>query len=371
MKKSFIAAILIPALLTGCAVGGGETGESGMSEISTAESGKTTEVTTEKNDSDVTADGIRYIPSEDDVSFSGRWFEKEIDGVMHHVTVNDGSELYFAVSGTDRVSVNFTVITEQKTPYFAVSVDGKEPVRQKITDPEVRLPDTGRHILRVITDGITESEKKFTEERGFAFRGVDPCGGVLEGVKPDAKTVMFFGDSITEGVRALSMDADSDGNSATHSYPWYCCLKLGMIPVNVGFAASGVVGAGSFAPCLDALDRLSASRTTDGIPAPDIVVVAHGHNDVWFKDTDVRPRYRAVLERLHEKYPDAVIISLIPFSQTHAQTISECAAEYDFVHLISTEGWNPDTTDGIHLNAAGAKSAGERLADEISKIIGG
>ncbi len=316
------------------------------------------------------ADGIQYEFSDSKYNFTGRWYEKEIDGISHYITVNDGSELYFAAYGTNTVDIYFTVITEKKTPYFAYSIDGSEPVRQLITESAIPLPDKGAHIIRIITDGITESERKFSGEIGFAFREADAGNGKIIGIKPVSKTIMFFGDSITEGVRALSMDADSDGNSATHSYPWYCCRSLGAIPVNVGFAASGIVGAGSFAPCLETIDKLSATRNTDSIPAPDIVILAHGHNDIYFSSADFVPRYNAVLRRLHEKYPDTKIVILIPFSQTHAEDIRSCASEFEFIKLIETDGWNPATTDGIHLSAAGAKTAGFKLASELEKIFG-
>lgn len=313
---------------------------------------------------------FRYELADETYAFAGRWFEKEIDGVRHHVTVNAGSELYFAIHGTKKMAVNFTLITAKATPFYAVSIDGGEPVRYLITEPKITLPDDGAHVIRIIADGLTESEDKFNGEIGFAFKDVDPCGGTLVGIRPVGKTIMFFGDSITEGVRALNMNADSNGNSASHSYPFYCAKALGAVPINVGFAASGTVGAGSFAPCLVAIDQLSAHRTTDELPAPDVVVMAHGHNDVHFKESDVTPRYNAVLDRLHEKYPDAKLFVLIPYSQTHADTIRACCEGRDYITIIETEGWDPATTDGVHLSAIGARSAGKKLAAELKKHLG-
>ncbi|MBR6427598.1 MAG: SGNH/GDSL hydrolase family protein [Clostridia bacterium] len=317
-----------------------------------------------------TTDGMVYEKTGDSgINFTGRWFEKEIGGALHRVTVNDGSEFQFAVSGTETVTVVFTVITSLKTPYYAYMIDGSDPERKHITDGDISLPDTGDHVIRIITDGITESESKYKNEIGFAFRDIDAHGGTVIGIKPLNKTVMFMGDSITEGVRALSMDADSDGNSATHSYPWYCASRLGAIAINCGFAASGTVGAGSFAPFLDTVNRFSETRE-NSMPAPDVIVINYGHNDVYFKESDVTPRYNAALDALRTKYPDAPIFVLIPFSQTHADTIRECCAGRDYITVVETNGWNPSTTDGIHLNALGANSAGTRLAAEIKRVLG-
>ncbi len=60
---------------------------------------------------------------------------------------------------------------------------------------------------------------------------------------------------------------------------------------------------------------------------------------------------------------------LIPFSQTHADTIRECCAGRDYITVVETNGWNPSTTDGIHLNSLGANSVGVRLAAVIRQTL--
>ena len=101
--------------------------------------------------------------------FLGRWFEKEIDGVPHMLTTTDGAQVYFLMEGCTSFDLHFTDITNIRTPYFAYSIDGSEPVRQLITDPTVRLPDTDRHTVCIIADGMTEGEGKWYEEIGFAL----------------------------------------------------------------------------------------------------------------------------------------------------------------------------------------------------------
>ena len=77
--------------------------------------------------------------------FVGRWFEKEIDGKKHMVTVTDGSALYFLVKGADSVDVSFTVITGSDIPFFSYSIDGAAPIRQAVTKSTITLPTKGRH----------------------------------------------------------------------------------------------------------------------------------------------------------------------------------------------------------------------------------
>ena len=187
--------------------------------------------------------------------YIGRWFDKKINGVPHKVTLTDGAYFCFLIEGAESFEVNFTVITTGEEPYFAYSIDGAEPVRQHITDSEVALPDSGRHTVRIIADGMTEGEGKWEQEKGFALRSVVPAGGgKIFGIRPTEKVIFFYGDSITEGIRALNMSASSNGNSATHAYSWQCAETLGVTPYLVGYGATGIISKGSFHTMKNAID---------------------------------------------------------------------------------------------------------------------
>ena len=132
----------------------------------------------------LTVAGREYeLLSENRPYFLGRWFEKEIDGATHQCTTTDGAQIYFLTEGCTSFDLHFTDITHIRTPYFAYSIDGSEPVRQLITAPTVRLPDTDRHAVCIIADGMTEGEGKWYEEIGFALKGITPAeGGRLWGI---------------------------------------------------------------------------------------------------------------------------------------------------------------------------------------------
>ena len=304
--------------------------------------------------------------------FMGRWFEKDIDGVSHHVTLTDGSAFYFLIHGADSFEIQFTVITEKEEPYFAYSIDGAAPIRQHITDSTVILPDNGRHTVRIIADGMTEQENKWQGEKGFAFKSLVPSdGGEILGIQPVNKVIFYYGDSITEGVRALNMSANSNGNSATHAYPWFCSEILGAVTYSVGYGASGVTVQGSFRTFMEAIDYNSSIREVhDGI-VPDVIVINHGTNDKNANAETFKQNLADAVRRLREKYPDAVIVYLIPFIQFHAQDIREVMHDFEGTYVIETEEWEITYTDsGYHPDAAGAKIAGENLADALIEILG-
>ena len=303
--------------------------------------------------------------------YMGRWFDKDIDGTPHKVTLTDGAHLYFMVENATSFDVVFTVITTGEEPYFAYSIDGGEPVRQHITEPTVTLPDTGRHTVRIIADGMTEGEGKWDKEKGFAVRSVTPSeGGSIIGIKPTEKIIFFYGDSITEGIRALNMNATSDGNSATNAYSWQCAETLGVTPYLIGYGATGILMTGSFHTMQNAIDYLSDSRPADKSVTPDVIVVNHGTNDGGQNRKTFEEALTATLGHLRKTYPDTPIVYLIPFNQAHARVIASAVESMDNAYVVETKGWRITYTDGLHPDAAGAKYAGERLAAELKAIFG-
>jgi lysophospholipase L1-like esterase len=318
----------------------------------------------------IQAKGLSYKEVGDQIGFTGRWFTKDIDGVKHYVTVNDGSEFYFKVSGAKSVFVNFTVITSYKTPYFSYSIDGGQPIRQLITNSEISFDDTNEHIVRIIIAGMAEKEDKWNGEIGVALRSVEVEQGVIEGVVPINKVIAFYGDSITEGIRALQRSSDSDGNSATNSYAWYACRELNAVPYIVGFGGTGIKSVGSFNTCINTIDWYSATRESDDYYA-DIIVLNHGTNDAKVESDEFIGGYNNILNRLHEKHPNAKIVCMIPFNQTHADDIRKCVSDKnDWCYLIETSEWNLTYTDGIHPDINGAESAGVNLSKELINLYG-
>lgn len=303
--------------------------------------------------------------------FVGRWFEKKISGISHQVTLSDGSTLHFMVDGASQFDIHFTVTTTGKTPYFAYSIDGAEPVRQLITEPTVALPDSGKHTVCIYADGMTEGEGKWEQEKGFAFKKITTDGGRVCGIMPTDKVIAYFGDSITEGIRALNMNADSEGNSATNAYPYFCSKALGAVTYSAGYGASGITKTGSFNTFINAIDHLSKNVKVDDSFKPDVIVINHGTNDSTVDDATFKTELRKALDRLLERYPDIPVFYAIPFNQSKAQAIRDVAAEYgDAITVVETDRWRPAYTDGIHPNAAGAKTAGEYLAAAIYQKLG-
>jgi lysophospholipase L1-like esterase len=141
-------------------------------------------------------------------------------------------------------------------------------------------------------------------------------------------------------------------------------------PYLIGYGASGIIMPGSFNTMLNAIDYLSDGRPVEDGVIPDVIVINHGSNDVGQNRLLFEEALTATLTHLREKYPDTPMVYLVPFEQTHARVIKGVVETMENAYLVETRGWRISYTDGIHPDAAGAKYAGEKLAEEMKKIFG-
>ena len=388
MKRLAILLLVLTAMTVVCLSACGGEGAMTTEETTTAPVTTLSPENLETLDNQAYLDTVSYLDfeltGETAPYYVGRWFEKQIDGVMHMVTVNDGSQLYMMVDGATSLNVNFTAIHAKETPYYSYSIDGATPKRKLITDPTVELPDTNKHTVRIMTDGLTESENKWSGEIGFALKSVEVSeGGKLYGIKPRNKVIFFYGDSITEGIASLSAKYNSNGNSATRAYSWYTASELGAVPYVIGYGGSGLAQAGSFQPMLRAIDYLSAKRKVDSSSyaavTPDLIVINHGYNDAshGVSATQFEALAREAITRLQAKYPDVTIVYVVPFAEKSKTAIAEygekldgLSAELDGFYVVHTDTWTLRFTDGVHLSTQGAMIAGEKIAEAILAIVG-
>lgn len=304
--------------------------------------------------------------------YLGRWFEKEIDGVLHTCTVTCGAQVYFLVEGAEAFRVIFTDEIHAHLPYYACSIDGEEPVRRSVAESLVSLPDRGRHTVCITTDGMHQGMGKWYEEDGFALKCITPVGGRLYGIKPVAPLVFFYGDSLTEGIYNLGYKLYGEGDSATHAFPRYCAEALGVTPYYIGYGATGLIQTGWFHTMAKAIDHMTWQYTVEGSPAanqrPDLIVVCHGTNDMDYPMTQFLSALRSTLSLLYKRYPDIPVVFIIPPQQVFATVIRHVMAEYPAGYVVESEGWPLTYSDGIHPDVAGARIFGARVAEAINGL---
>jgi len=315
---------------------------------------------------------------EGEYTYIGRWFDKTIDGVSRKCTNADGSGILFKVNGANAINVGLYSITEPAyTPYFAYSIDGAPFIRQKINNTTITLPDNNEHIIWIIVDGMGENDPvpggKWYGSVGVYFAGI--TNGTKTALSYSNRNIMFIGDSIVEGINVLGAGANADVNSATNGFAFKTARMLNAVPLMCGYGGTAVLGNSSFHKPIEAIDY-----NMNGVPVneqhPDVIVIEHGYNDGTlvtsgaYTSTDFTNAYNELIDRIKVKYPGVPIVCMIPFKQSLANEIRECANSRSYCYIIETSDWGVSYTDDAHPNIAGSDIAAVKLAKSIVDIFG-
>lgn len=311
-------------------------------------------------------------------TFIGRWFDKDISGTTRKCANADGSSILFKVTGTSSINIGlYPITTPVNTPYYAYSIDGSDFVRKKISDTTITLPDDGEHIVWIVVDGMGENDPtpggKWYGSIGVYFVGV--TNGVKKALAYTNKQILFVGDSIVEGINTLGDGATADSNSAINGFAFKTARQLNAIPLMCGYGGTAVLGNSSFHKPIEAIDY-----NMNGVPVneqyPDIVVIEHGYNDGTlvsngtYTTNDFVAEYNKLIDRIKVKYAGVPIVCMIPFKQSLASEIRECANNRSYCYVVETDGWGVTYTDSAHPDQAGSAIAANKLADSLSTIFG-
>lgn len=317
---------------------------------------------------------LNYKIISEPVGYMGRWFDKDVNGVTCKATFSQGAELYFKVSGTSKVWLKLHS-TASPAPVLAVSVDGSAPKRiTTVKEGSLLIAENlseSEHTFRIIVDGFNEYQEKWTSAMGFVLECPEvENGGTITGLLPTNPVILYYGDSITEGINVLGTGSTPDSNSASNEYPFIASHLLNAVSYTNGFGASGVTrgGSGGVPKCLDVIDTLYNGMPLSETPAPAAIVINHGHNDPTSDSAAFTEAYTAVLKRLREKYPNTPIFAVSPFAGMHNADIKAVVEDLgdSNIFFIAKPSFSYTTSDGAHPDKNGAKALGTYLAKEIA-----
>ena len=315
----------------------------------------------------------KFIEVDGSYHLEGRWYKQQIGGVECNVTCNSGSLIFLKVKGATTVTIAWidgtSSIVEGNT-YWAYSIDSMDVddfVRNDTSVNTIPIPDTGTHYICIICDSCIENRTlRWTNGRGIAFSTIT-SDGTITAVKPNVNRILFFGDSITEGVYTLGTGV----NSSVHAYPYYTAKGLYSIPLFCGFGATGVGQTGSFNTLINMIDFLyNGVELPDEQLNPDLIVINMGQNDGTYQtDTTLfEESYEQSVKRLSIKYPGVPIACLIPFSQNYGAYIRNAVSTNPQCIIVETSGWYTGQT-GIHPSATYSEQISERLIPELQNIL--
>lgn len=212
------------------------------------------------------------------------------------------------------------------------------------------------HLLEVLVKSMTETQARWsTQATAVKLTGIILDAGKTISAPPSLPmNAIFYGDSITEGVRTVNSTAtdDTDRNDAGQCWSLEVGRILGAEVGNVGFGATGFNqgGSGSVPSLPNSYSYLYSGVARSFTTTPDFIVLMEGTND----GGDVTSAATTVLNGLIAATTTTKIIVLRPFNGTsHASqlqaAIAACTAP-SRVTYVDTAGWfnTSNSSDGLH-----------------------
>ena len=302
---------------------------------------------------------LEHLGLKGKVTYTGRWFTKNIDGDNCMCTINSGSELYFKVKNATKITIETkdigTVTTDYK-PYIRCRIGNSDTRVQLINSTtEIPVSNKNENNVRITISAIRYNGKKWSAEEGFAIKNISTDGTILTDDVSSKNQILFLGDSITEG-QLMTAGNFSGLNSdkafphlVTDSFTDYICIQNGF--GGTGMLVGGNAGMPVAMQCLTNISRdRVATYDYDKIK---LIVINYGTNDVGKNDTvGFKTAYKTYIEYIKSKFTNAKIIIIRPCTKVvYEQQITEIAEEEN-VYLCEVSG-SVSKTDSVHPNEAG------------------
>ncbi len=230
--------------------------------------------------------------------------------------------------------------------------------------------DVPYHLLEVIVKSTTETANRWNNVgsavgTAIIFTGLTlDAGAAVLAPLAATKTILCYGDSITEGVRTLGESAtnDTDRNDAGLGWAWRLGALLGAEVAVVGFGATGlsVSGSGNVPALGTAWPLLYAGQARSFTPPPDLIVINIGTND---GGANTVAAMQGVLNGLIAACPGKPIAVLRPFNGNQAANLQAAIAgciNPAACHWVDTTGFFNTAygADSLSLHPSGPNNLG-------------
>lgn len=240
--------------------------------------------------------------------------------------------------------------------------------------------DIPYHLLEVVVKSTTETANRWNNvgsATGTAviFTGLMVANGAaLMAPLAAAKSILCYGDSVTEGVRTVGESAanDTDRNDAMSGWAFQLGKLLGAEVTVVGFGGTGLSAAGSGnVPALGAsYNNLYLGQPRTFTPAPNLIVINIGTND---GGNNTVPAMTGVLNGLIAVCPGVPIAVLRPFDGNQAANlqaaIAACSNPAGCHYVDTTSFFNTAYgADGQGLHPSGPNNLG-LVAPQVAAVL--
>lgn len=218
------------------------------------------------------------------------------------------------------------------------------------------------HFLEVVVKSTTENQPRWTTQTtAVVLTGleVDNTGSLLAPPKSPVN-VLFYGDSITEGVRTISSVAvgDTNRNDAAQGWAYLLGKAFGAEFGLIGFGGTGVVkatGSGSVPNLQTSYNQLWNGEPRVFDPSPNLIVLNEGTNDTnaGANAAILETGMTNALNLLLAACPNAVIATMMPFNSNKGinwiNAVAACNNPQRVVYIDTTGLFiQTESSDNLH-----------------------
>ncbi|KXV20055.1 LamG-like jellyroll fold domain-containing protein [Gluconobacter japonicus] len=301
-------------------------------------------------------------------------------------SINAGAYLKTTYTGGQcSITLNPEVNKIFNTPSeIEVSVDGLPgkiyPVGQDSLpcSPDPRMA-TNQHSLRVAIKSTTETATRWSTvpDTVVTVRGINiGAGQSFSSPKVYPRTLLFYGDSITEGVRTLgeTQPLDTDRNDNAVEWSAQVAQRLNAEYGIVGFGATGltVSGSGGVPALTSAWNQIYPGQSRSFSSCPTAMIENEGTNDGSAAASDVQTAETTFLNAFSAMCPSSKLIVMRPFNgaQWSALQASVASLPGKNISLLDTTGFMNTAmgVDGLGLHPT-ANNAVNYLAPQVATAV--
>jgi lysophospholipase L1-like esterase len=303
-------------------------------------------------------------------------------------TINSGAYFSLLFTGAS-CAMNFTT-TNNSAPVSEIyyRIDGYEPqtpwtrVNVASTVTATLPSDTAAdpyHLLQVVVKSTSETINRWNAPSNTAviLNSITlASGAVVAAPATYPKSVLFYGDSITEGVRTTNSTAanDTDRNDIFTCWSYITGSHLPAEFGIVGFGATGltVSGSGNVPSLLTSYNLIMAGVSRVFTPAPDLIVVNIGTNDAGANAATFQANMQTLLGNLLALNSTSKIAVLETFNTTQATAAQAAVTAVGSARAsyISTAGFLNLSygTDSMNVHPLGVNNVA-RIAPQVVAAV--
>lgn len=314
------------------------------------------------------------------IRITGRFY-KENNAIS---TTACGSQIEAAIKGDWAILYFDMTGLTLSLPQIYIQIDDGEMVGSSVGSRiYLRMNEDKEHIIKIIFKGACEKQNRWYApvQAKISFEGIEAYeAGILPA--DERKSIIFIGDSITEGILIHPEQTPYKENfmdrvyqdDVTRTYAWIVSKHFNLRPTFCAYGAVGMTKSGSgevpkfnesYPWCVEGKEYIDAYE-------PDYIMINHGCNDRGAEAETYIEEYEKALDMLIKRYPNTKIIMLSAFVGAHADELKALNKRYNEengtnIAFIDSRGWVPEKP--THPLVEGHKTIARRLIDILSKNL--